>query len=52
MGADSITVTSNDDIWARNNYDLTVGTLFVVGVKTIKNYSNYTLIMLANQTNT
>jgi len=52
MGADSITITSKDPIWAKNNYDITVGVMVVVGVKVMKNNTNYTLLMLANQINT
>jgi hypothetical protein len=46
MGADSITIKSTDEIWAKNNYNVSVGVFFLVGVKIMKENTNYTLFML------
>jgi hypothetical protein len=46
LGPDVITVTSNDDIWRRNNYNKSVGVLFMVGVKALTNNVSYSLVML------
>lgn len=46
LGSDSITITSDDPIWARNNYNKSVGITFVVGVKAMSSNVNFTMVML------
>lgn len=46
LGPDSVTITSEDNIWARNMYNKSVGITFVVGIKAMSDNANFSLVML------
>lgn len=46
LGPDDISISSSDPFWKNNNYNTSIGILFMVGVKAKTDNVDYTLIMI------
>jgi len=46
LGADDVIIRSNDSFWRKNAYNLTNGVVFIVGVKAVRERSNFTIMMI------